>query len=431
MRAASREEGTAAALGEPFSGNPKSEARRFRPVKAPRRFVSFVLQAYFTTENVMNRIRTNLLLLTALFLTQAPAALASTTWYVNGLTGSDSNTCLVSQAPCKTIGHAISRSSSGDSIIVASATYTENLTIGISLKILGSGANTTIIDGGGVGRVLTISNVNVTLLGVTIRNGVANGTSSAGGGILNGGTLLVIASAISGNTAKISFCFHSQICHAAGGGIYNSNSLTIRSSTLVGNSAQGLYPPSPCFIGEHCLTDGGGIFNSGNMTISNSTLSGNTSFSSSGSGLSHGGGISNSGTAIISNSTLSGNGAGGISNGFTVTLQNSIVANNSPGNCSGTMTSNGYNLSNDNTCKFNRPGDLNSTDPKLGTLGNYGGPTQTIPLLSGSPAIDAGNPAGCTDGLGHLLSTDQRGLPRPDNEDKGGCDMGAYESQRD
>jgi hypothetical protein len=31
----------------------------------------------------MNRIRTNLLL-TALFLTQVPAALASTTWYVMG-----------------------------------------------------------------------------------------------------------------------------------------------------------------------------------------------------------------------------------------------------------------------------------------------------------------------------------------------------------
>jgi hypothetical protein len=374
----------------------------------------------------MNHIRTNLLLLTALFLTQAPAALASTTWYVNGLTGSDSNTCLASQAPCKTIGHAISRSSSSDSIIVASATYTENLTIGISLKILGSGANTTIIDGGGVGRVLTISNVNVTLLGVTIRNGAVKGPEPRGGGIFNGGTLLVIASAISGNRATISFCFHSQICQAAGGGIYNSNSLTIRSSTLVGNSAQGLYPPC-----AHCLTEGGGIYNLGNMIMSNSTLAGNTAHTACCGSASHGGGISNSGTAIISNSTLSGNGVGGISNRFSVTLQNSIVANNSAGNCDGTMTSNGYNLSSDTTCNFNRPGDLNNTDPKLGTWGNYGGPTQTIPLLSGSPAIDAGNPSGCTDGLGHLLTTDQRGLPRPNKEDTGGCDMGAYETQSD
>jgi hypothetical protein len=52
-------------------------------------------------------------------------------------------------------------------------------------------------------------------------------------------------------------------------------------------------------------------------------------------------------------------------------------------------------------------------------------------LPSGSPAVDAGNPSGCSDGLGHLLKTDQRGQPRPDTEDTGGCDMGAYERQSD
>jgi hypothetical protein len=64
-------------------------------------------------------------------------------------------------------------------------------------------------------------------------------------------------------------------------------------------------------------------------------------------------------------------------------------------------------------------------------LGFYGGPTETIPLLTGSPAIDAADPSGCTDNQGILLKTDQRGMPRPDREDKSGCDMGAYESQSD
>jgi len=117
-----------------------------------------------------------------------------------------------------------------------------------------------------------------------------------------------------------------------------------------------------------------------------------------------------------------------------VTLQNSIVANSpSGGNCAGfsTVTSNGYNLSSDNTCNFTGPGDMNSTDPKLKPLGSYGGPTQTAGLHSGSPAIDAGNPNGCTDGNGNLLTTDQRGAPRPDPEDTGGCDIGAYERQKD
>jgi hypothetical protein len=148
-----------------------------------------------------------------------------------------------------------------------------------------------------------------------------------------------------------------------------------------------------------------------------------------------GGGIYNTGTLTISNSTISGNGAetsGGNISG-TATLQNSILANaTSNGNCDRTLNSEGYNLSDDNTCNLNGTGDLNNTPAGLGTLGNYGGPTQTIPLLKGSLAIDAGNPNGCTDGNGHLLKTDQRGKPRPDKEDNGiGCDMGAYEKQSD
>ena len=58
-----------------------------------------------------------------------------------------------------------------------------------------------------------------------------------------------------------------------------------------------------------------------------------------------------------------------------------------------------------------------TTDPLLGTLGNYGGFTQTIPLLAGSSAIDTGNDAVCP-------ATDQRGVTRPQGAH---CDIGAYE----
>jgi hypothetical protein len=44
-----------------------------------------------------------------------------------------------------------------------SATYTENLTIGFSLRIIGSGATTTMVDGGGAGRVVTIPNTNASV----------------------------------------------------------------------------------------------------------------------------------------------------------------------------------------------------------------------------------------------------------------------------
>ena len=141
---------------------------------------------------------------------------------------------------------------------------------------------------------------------------------------------------------------------------------------------------------------------------------------------------------MINNSTLSGNVArggkgGGIFNvkGSTVVLRNSIVADNTGGNCHGAVSSKGYNLSSDSTCDFDGAGDLNNTDPKLGKLQNNGGPTETTALLPGSAAIDSGNPSGCTDGKGHLLKTDQRGEPRPDKEDTGGCDRGAYERQTD
>jgi hypothetical protein len=369
----------------------------------------------------MNRTHISLLL-TALFLALAPTALASNTWYVNGVSGNNSNNCQTPQTACKTIGHAISLAASGDSIIVAAATYTENLTIGFSLKVIGSGASTTIIDGNAAGTVITISqNTQVTLSNITIRNGLA----WYGGGISNLGTLTISNSTVSGNLA---FTRSSGF----GGGIVNwgPGTMTINNSTVSGNTASG--------GSEGSAGSGAGIFNyGGTLTVNNSTISGNSVHSHF--AISRGGGISNSGILRINNSTISGNstdilGKGaGIWNNSSAVLQNSIVANNlRGGNCYGGLTySNGYNLSSDGTCNFSSRGDLNNHDPLLGPLQNNGGPTETMALLPGSLAIDAGNPAGCTDGLGHLLKTDQRGMPRPDKEDSVGCDMGAYESQSD
>jgi hypothetical protein len=431
-------------------------------------------------------------ILLALLLAITPTAFASV-WYVDGTHGGDSNDCKTRQTACKTIGHAISLASSGDTIGIGPGTYTENLTISIGLKMIGaSGAMTTIIDGGKNGTVVTVSTAtaHVTLSKVTIQNGLAsfgggilinNGTlrindstlggnvaafgggifnkgtlkidhstlsrnlaerasnSSRGGGIYNDvtGTLTINDSTISGNTAIAS--------PGSGGGIYNYGTLTINDSTISGNNVGGYFPSYGGGIGNdvrgtltinnstisgnsvrNIRSFGGGVANSGTVAISNSTVNGN-------SGGTWGGGVANSGTVAISNSTLSGNSAhtgGGIYG--TATLQNSIVANSpSGGNCSGSITSDGYNVGSDNTCNFNGPGDLNNTNPVLGPLQYNGGPTQTQALLPGSPAIDAGNPQGCTDGQGHLLRTDQRGKPRHDKEDTGGCDMGAYERQKD
>jgi hypothetical protein len=421
--------------------------------------------------------------LMALLAAWIPSVSASTIWYVDGINGSDSNSCKTTRHACKTIGHAISLAHSGDSVKVASATYTENLTIGISLKVIGAGAATTIIDGGATNTVITVNSGRVTLSALTIQNGYAK----AGGGIYNAGTLIIKNTTISENHTMYTFSgnhggggIYNQGSVAinnstitqntaaigsfrtpGGGGIYNLGSVTISNSTVSGNTspiAGGIYNQAELMITGSAISgnsaesgynsgynsEGGGIYNSGSLTLTSSTLSGNRAIESGdyGCGRASGGGILARGTLTINNSTLNGNyaldcgyggnGGGIFTYGSQVTLQNSIVAN-SPygGNCDGTTTSKGYNLSSDNTCNFNNTGDLNNTDPKLGQLGSYGGPTQTIPLLAGSPPINADNPKGCNDGNGHLLKTDQSGKPRPDREDKTGCDMGAYERQTD
>ncbi|HEV3279066.1 MAG TPA: choice-of-anchor Q domain-containing protein [Terriglobia bacterium] len=381
----------------------------------------------------------------ALALTLAPIARAGNTWYVDGVNGDNSNDCESRQQACKTIGQAISLASAGDSIIVAAATYPENLGIPFSLKIVGAGAATTILDGRGIGSEIFTANPRaiVTISQMTLRNG---GGLGDGGGIYNCRSTVTITNAtISANSANVG---NGNLGY--GGAIYNcpSSVLTIINSTLSGNSAEAggaicnggtLTISNSTFRGNVArLHSGGGIFNYGTLVINNSTFSGNAAPGGLGGGIHNGQLLGQAGTLVINNSTFSANAArdgagGGVSNlsGNTATLQNSIVANNAGGNCRGTMTSDGYNLSSDGTCNFNNAGDLNNTGPKLGPLQGNGGRTETMGLLQGSPAIDAGNPAGCTDGEGNLLTTDQRGYPRPDREDSSGCDMGAYERQQD
>ena len=59
------------------------------------------------------------------------------------------------------------------------------------------------------------------------------------------------------------------------------------------------------------------------------------------------------------------------------------------------------------------PGDLVGVSANIGPLADNGGPTPTHALLRGSPAIDAGDPAGCLDAAIVPLMVDQRGSARP------------------
>src|SRR5207253_10692871 len=90
-------------------------------------------------------------------------------------------------------------------------------------------------------------------------------------------------------------------------------------------------------------------------------------------------------------------------------------------NCRGPFReAQGYNLSSDTSCGFTRATDITTPTPRLGPLAPNGGPTETMALLPGSPAINEGG-----SGANGCPATDQRGVRRPQGA---ACDIGAYEA---
>jgi CSLREA domain-containing protein len=324
-------------------------------------------------------------------------------------------------------------------------------------------------NGGGIQNAST-GTVNVT------NCTLSSNSADNGGGISNSssGTVNVTNSTLSGNSAS----GPSQI--PAGGGIFNfSGTVTVTNSTLINNQALRT-------SGDQSFGDGGGIFNnvdgklnvirstfsnnsanvapgivvatgggggifnssgsfgnSGTMNITNSTFSGNSS--NSGGGAIFTNGAFGGPRVNITNSTISGNTGGGIYKGDSdVFVKSTIIANNSTDDVSGSFTSQGFNLigKNDGAAASFPAGNPNGNNdivgtsaspvkPKLGPLQNNGGPTYTMALLSGSPAIDKGT----SNGLTGTLTTDQRGVGyvRTINESIAnatggdGTDIGAFE----
>jgi len=109
-----------------------------------------------------------------------------------------------------------------------------------------------------------------------------------------------------------------------------------------------------------------------------------------------------------------------------VTLESTIVAEQTGSqNCTGPISDGGYNIEDEASCGLGTANNsLSSTNPLLDPAGlkDNGGPTQTIPLMPGSPAVDAIPPG--VSGCGTTLTNDQRGVSRPQGS---GCDIGAFE----
>jgi hypothetical protein len=219
--------------------------------------------------------------------------------------------------------------------------------------------------------------------------------------------------------------------------VVNGGGLSLAASTLVVNST----------IATNTAFDGGGIdavAGGGTVSVVNSTISGNAALRDGGGIYTIWGAVELASTTITNNSAdddtdNSGNGGGiYVGGSATVGTRNTLIAANRDGStilsliahdCRGTLQSSGYNLVRSLglvqqycTISGDPTGNLTSVDPKLDVLADNGGPTETHALGASSPAINAGNPAGCTDPDGVILPADQRGGERTDR-----CDIGAYE----
>ena len=283
---------------------------------------------------------------------------------------------------------------------VRTITLSSRLVIDKNLTIVDpEGGSVTISGGGTVGVMAVQAGITLNLDGMTISDGSESLGGSGGGGILNLGTLNVTNSTFSRNNSAW-----------YGGGLYNNGgTLNVTNSTFSRNGAQ----------------FGGGIFNrGGTLNVTNSTFSSNSA--------TYGGGIYNHGILNVTNGTLARNSAsqdgGGIYTEITLNLTNSIVALNTAPRGPDIFfheyhITASHNLIGDpaggSGITHGQNGNIVNSAPQLGLLADNGGPTMTMALLAGSPAIDAALSSSCP-------ARDQRGVSRSQGS---GCDIGAFERE--
>ena len=287
------------------------------------------------------------------------------------------------------------------------AAATGDLDITDNVTIIGTDQVTTVIDGGGLYRVLHIHpGYTVEISSVTIQNGdvPSEDPSDAGGGVYNDdGTITLTDSTITGNlaawgggifnnqgTANLTNCSVNDNTAQRGGGIYNTNYSTITSATLTLTN---------CSVNDNTAWngDGGGIINKGvefsQVTLLNSIVSGNEATAYFGDG----GGIANYHGLTIIGSIIAGNTsnqrAGGIASGGTLTITNSSISNNTAESDGGGISMTGTAQISNSVINGNNAGDNGAG------IFNWGTATLTNVTISGNSANSNGG------GLGNWLAT--------------------------
>jgi hypothetical protein len=349
--------------------------------------------------------------------------------------------------------------------------------------IQGPGPNSLTISGNNAVRDFQVDDVMASMSGLTISgsnfNGITNGgtlrvddciiTNSLGGGIAGLGQELTVDDCIITNNSNSG---------AAGGAVLSEGMTTIINSTIADNRAGvggginnlGYLRVIGSTIDNNVDTNdgtrgGGGVYmTSGSMRFANCTIANNSAMNAGGGIFVYCGALTITDSTIVGNRTANPNSAptrgnpgsgGGLYEdlglvasqvGHTptpATLQNTIVALNTDPNgpddidsfgvpgTFGLSSASAFNLvGSDLTGSLTNGvrGNIVGSNPLLGALANNGGPTQTIALLPGSPALDTGSNAMAVDIDRNPLTTDQRGEPRIVN---GTIDIGAFEAQQE
>jgi hypothetical protein len=330
-------------------------------------------------------------------------------------------------------------------------------------------AGSGISAGGGIYSKGTLTITSSTISGNDATGAAAQYYGAAGGagegaGIASLGSATIGTTTISGNVATGGLGGESvddgnQTSGAGGsgegGGIYSTASLAVTASTVSGNLAVGGEGKGGDYSGAGGTGEGAGVFSTSTLTFTNSTIANNNAKGGTGgSGVGGGesgvggkgiaGAIVTSNTTTLSVTTITGNtatkGSGGsgasagtasdagvlIQSGKTI-LYNTIVSANEIGSTSSDITGTANSSSSHNLIGVGggltngtNGNKVGVTNPKLSSLGFYGGLTQTMPPVSGSPAIGGGSAALLPSGL----TTDQRGFPRISGSS---TDIGAVE----
>lgn len=334
-----------------------------------------------------------------------------------------------------------------------------------SLTIKGPGAQTLTISGNNVVRIFDIrpdSAFTVNLSGLTLANGkgTSTGYTSGGGAIVEdeGGTGNLPA-----HVLNIADCvFTNNTAPGPGGAIFAERTLNISNSTFDNNSVSffgagavnfgfGTFTVIGSTFNNNSGDTGAAIQTSDTTDLINCTFANNSVTASDPSGGLGGALYNYFGTVTLTSCTVSGNsasnGGGGLYNyasggSGVISLANTIVAGNTAGtvsgqDLSGPFTSGGFNLigksegSTGFTAGSNADqvgSNASSINPSLAGLAYNGGPTQTMTLLNGSPAIDKGKSFGlANDQRGYLRSFDNTAIQPAAGGDN--TDIGAVEVQ--